>query len=63
MSGWRRFSYGFALTVLVMKVIGLFAMIFSINIVPWVLSGLLFAVTFPIAYLVAPKLSRRIRKG
>jgi len=62
MSTWGRLSYAFALTVLVTMVIGAIAMLANFNIVPWLLSGLLPAAVFVVAYVVAPKLSRRIKE-
>jgi len=56
---WKHLSNAFALTVAVMMVIGLIAMVFNINIVPWLLSGALFLVIFPVAFLVVSLLSKR----
>lgn len=63
MSHWNRFLYAFALSVAVMMVIGLFAMIFEFNIVPFVLNGTLFVPILIVSYLVAPYLARFIRRS
>ncbi len=63
MSHWNRFLYAFALSVCVMMVIGLVAMIFEINIVPYVLNGTLFVPILILSYLVAPTLVRFIKRS
>lgn len=59
----NRVLYAFVMTVLVTMALGVFAIIFRLNIVPWLLSG---AIPVPVAivgYLIAPYLARRIRRG
>jgi hypothetical protein len=63
MSHWNRFLYAFALSVCLMMIIGLFAMIFEINIVPMVLNGTLFVPLLIVSYLIAPVLARLIRRS
>jgi hypothetical protein len=58
-----RMLYAFALTVLIIMVMGVIAMLIRWNIVPLLLSGALPAAIFAIAYLIAPTLSRYVKRG
>jgi len=62
MSLMNRLLYTFALTVLLTMIVGLLAMIFEINIVPWLLSGAIVVPLAIVSYMVAPFLGRYVKR-